>query len=161
MSDGDATGDPPNLLQVKLMKRLLNMGGAALCVTTSILEVISIPGLSALVIAGYSIALCSGIFLSEMTEMAFMKFILSNHGYLYNPFFRFLFYLLIASMQASFNGLLSFIAAGCMVVLAFINAYWLIRYPGLRNHVAGDGDSGGRRRGRRNNNNNNAGDNDI
>jgi hypothetical protein len=127
--------EKPNLSRVKFLKRIFNMLASSACATHAILIIITIPGsISQFVIAGYSVVLAIFVFLSEITEMAFMKWFLQSHGYLYSPFWRFMFYLLIASMQMSFETIFGYVNASAMVAMAFINSYWLIRYPGLRGH---------------------------
>lgn len=127
--------DKNDVLRVKIMKRLTNMLVSSVCALRAILIIITIPdGISEFVIAVYSAVLCTFVFLSEMTELAFMKWILKNHGYLYSPAWRFMFYLLLASMQWSLGGLWSYINGGALIFVAFLNAYWLLKYPSLRSN---------------------------
>jgi len=46
--------------------------------------------------------------------------------------FRFMYYILLASVMASFNNLFARIVAGCLVGTAFYNTFVLIRYPAYR-----------------------------
>lgn len=125
--------DKNALMRVKIMKRFVNMLVSSVSAVRAILIIITIPdSISEFVIAVYSAVLCAFVFLSEMTELAFMKWILMNHGYLYSPTWRFMFYLLLASMQWSLGGLWSYINGGALVVVAFFNVYWLLKYPSLR-----------------------------
>lgn len=125
--------NPQDLDRIKFLKRVLNMLASSACATRAILIIITIPSsVSEFVISVYAAILSVFVFLSEMTEVKFMKWILSSHGYLYSAFWRFWFYCLLASMQLSMKGLFGYINAGVMGALAFVNAYWLIRYPGLR-----------------------------
>lgn len=132
-ADASTGEDKKAALRAKLTKRFFNMLVASVCAARSILLILTIPdGISEMVIATYSAVLCVFVFLSEMTELAFMKWILMNHGYLYSPTWRFLFYLLLASMQWSLGGIWSYANGGALIFVAFCNAYWLVKYPSLR-----------------------------
>jgi hypothetical protein len=134
-TEASTTEDKNAALRAKVMKRFVNMLVSSVCAARAILLILTIPdGISEFVIAVYSAVLCAFVFLSEMTELAFMKWILMNHGYLYSPTWRFMFYLLLASMQWSLGGIWSYANGGALVFVAFCNAYWLLKYPSLRSN---------------------------
>jgi hypothetical protein len=55
-----------------------------------------------------------------------------NFGFLFNSVWRFLFYLLLASVAWSYKGLFGFIVAGGFIAVALFNTYVLCRYPAYR-----------------------------
>jgi hypothetical protein len=55
-----------------------------------------------------------------------------NFGFLFSPSFRFLFYILMATVCLSFNDLFGKILAAALAAVAIYNTFVLIRYPAYR-----------------------------
>ncbi len=55
-----------------------------------------------------------------------------NFGFLFNSMWRFLFYMILASVTYAYGGLLGFVMSCVMVGVAFFNAFILCRYPAYR-----------------------------
>ena len=93
---------------------------------------ISIPPISAFVLAIY--ATCGGLLICCLeTQLKFLRVIIAvNFGFLFNSVWRFLFYMVLASVAWSFGGVLGFVAACVMVGVAVFNTYVLCRYPAYR-----------------------------
>mmetsp|Transcript_6421 Transcript_6421/g.13266 ORF Transcript_6421/g.13266 Transcript_6421/m.13266 type:complete len:202 (-) Transcript_6421:126-731(-) len=127
-----ATSDEDDLPRIILMMRLLNMGAATGLITVSIITIIRIPPLSSLVLAIY--ATCGGLLICCLeTQLKFLRVMIAvNFGFLFNSMWRFLFYMILASVTYAYGGLLGFVMACVMVGVAFFNAFILCRYPAYR-----------------------------
>lgn len=79
-------------------------------------------------------ATCGGLLICCLeTQLKFLRVIIAiNFGFLFNFFWRFLFYLLLASVTWSYNALIGQIMAGVLVGVAIFNTYILCRYPSYR-----------------------------
>lgn len=55
-----------------------------------------------------------------------------NFGFLFDPIWRFLYYLLMASVAWAYDNLFGKIVAAALVAVAIFNTYVLCRYPGYR-----------------------------
>lgn len=75
-------------------------------------------------------ATCGGLLICCLeTQLKFLRVIIAvNFGFLFNSVWRFLFYLLLASVCLSYDGIFGFIVAGCLVATAVFNTYILCRY---------------------------------
>lgn len=92
----------------------------------------NIFSLSKMVLAGYGV--CFGLLICCLeVNLSFLRhFVASNFGFLYNPFLRMMFYLLMAMVSWTFETLLGEISCIALLVLALFNTYILCRYPGYR-----------------------------
>jgi hypothetical protein len=83
-----------------------------------------------MVLGGYGI--CFGSLLCCLeSNLSFMRHPLaSNFGFLYSPFLRFLFYILLGMISYSFESIAGTIAAAALGVLSIVNTFVLCRYPG-------------------------------
>mmetsp|Transcript_7944 Transcript_7944/g.19537 ORF Transcript_7944/g.19537 Transcript_7944/m.19537 type:complete len:204 (-) Transcript_7944:186-797(-) len=126
------TSDEDDLPRIILMMRLLNMGAATGLITVSILTIVRIPPLSSLVLAIY--ATCGGLLICCLeTQLKFLRVMIAvNFGFLFNSMWRFLFYMILASVTYAYGGLLGFVMSCVMVGVAFFNAFILCRYPAYR-----------------------------
>jgi hypothetical protein len=88
--------------------------------------------LSAFVLAIY--ATCGGLLICCLeTQLKFLRVMIAiNFGFLFNSFWRFLFYLILASVMWSYNDLPGKIVAAAAVAVALFNSYVLCRYPSYR-----------------------------
>jgi hypothetical protein len=93
-------------------------------------NLIQILSLSKMVLGGYGI--CFGSLLCCLeSNLSFMRHPLaSNFGFLYSPFLRFLFYILLGMISYSFESIAGTIAAAALGVLSIVNTFVLCRYPG-------------------------------
>ena len=67
------------------------------------------------------------------TQLKFLRVMIAvNFGFLFNSVWRFLFYIILASVAWSYGGLLAKIACFVMVGVAVFNTYVLCRYPAYR-----------------------------
>lgn len=55
-----------------------------------------------------------------------------NFGFLFSSFWRFLFYLLLASISFSYHDLGGWIVGAAFVIVSFYNTFVLCRYPSYR-----------------------------
>ena len=97
------------------------------------MTLVSIPPISAFVLAIY--AICGGLLICCLeTQLKFLRVMIAvNFGFLFNSVWRFLFYMVLASVAWSLDTkLLGKIAAGCLAGVALFNSYVLCRYPGYR-----------------------------
>jgi len=132
---GDAAAtaaDDKDLPGIILFMRLVNMGAAGALIAISIVQIISIPGLSSIVLAVY--AICGGLLICCLeTQLKFLRVMIAvNFGFLFNSIWRFFFYLILGSVCWSFNGVLGMVMGGCLVGVALFNTYVLCRYPSYR-----------------------------
>lgn len=67
------------------------------------------------------------------TQLKFLRVMIAvNFGFLFNSFWRFLFYVLLGSVAWTFDGLFGKIVGGVFVGVALFNTYVLCRYPSYR-----------------------------
>ena len=85
---------------------------------------------SKMVLGGYGI--CFGILLCCLeSNLSFVRHPLaSNFGFLYSPFLRFIFYILLGMISYSFESIVGTMAAVALCVLSLVNTVVLCRYPG-------------------------------
>lgn len=97
-----------------------------------IIELVSIPAISVWVTAIY--ASFGGILICCLeTQLKFVRTsIAMNFGFLFNSIYRAIFYCLMASVTWSYKGLLGYITAITLGVVALFNTYILCRYPTYR-----------------------------
>jgi len=121
-----------DLPSIILMMRLLNMGAAVAIIAISILQMMRFWALSSGVLAIYSI--CGGLLICCLeTQLKFFRVMIAvNFGFLFNSLWRFLFYMVLASVCYAFGSLGGYIVAASMVGVAFFNTYVLCRYPAYR-----------------------------
>lgn len=115
-----------------LFMRVLNMGTAALLITTSIIQLVGLPPISIWVTAIY--ATCGGLLICclETQLKIFRTIIAMNFGFLFHSIYRMLFYALMASVCWSYQTILgkaTSIVLGCVAVF---NTFVLCKYPGYR-----------------------------
>ncbi|KAL7550712.1 hypothetical protein ACHAWF_013928 [Thalassiosira exigua] len=121
-----------DLPKIVLLMRLGNIGAAALLIFGSVGSLTNILSLSKMVLGGYGV--CFGVLVCCLeANFSFLRqWIASNFGFLYNPFLRLAFYILMGMVAWSFNTLLGMIASGALCLLALVNTYVICRYPGYR-----------------------------
>lgn len=67
------------------------------------------------------------------TQLKFVREIIAvNFGFLFNSVWRFVFYMILASVQWSFEHISGKIMAAGLAAVACFNTYVLCRYPGYR-----------------------------
>jgi len=117
---------------VILFMRLLNLGVSIAVIVHSILTFMNLLKIQHAVLAAY--ATCGGLLICCLeTQLKFIRTIIAlNFGFLFNAGFRFLYYLLLASVLVSYKNLFGYIVAGCLVATALYNTYVLIQYPAYR-----------------------------
>lgn len=100
--------------------------------TTQILRMATIPAISVFVLAVY--AACGGILICCLeTQLKFLRVMIAvNFGFLFHSAWRFIFYLLMASVSWSFDNLFGKIVAIIFAAVAVFNTYVLCRYPSYR-----------------------------
>ena len=93
---------------------------------------VSLPPLSSFVLAIY--ATCGGLLICCLeTQLKFLRVIIAvNFGFLFNSVWRFIFYMVIASVSWSYDSFPGKVVAGVWVGIAIFNTYVLCRYPGYR-----------------------------
>lgn len=93
---------------------------------------ITIPKVAGFVLSIY--ACCGGILICCLeTQLKFLRVMIAvNFGFLFNSFWRFLFYVLLGSVAWTFDGLFGKIVGGVFVGVALFNTYVLCRYPSYR-----------------------------
>ena len=96
------------------------------------MQMVGLPGPTTWVLSLY--ATCGGLLVCCLeTQLKFLRVgIAMNFGFLFSPFFRFFFYLLLASLAWSFDSIPTRIVSIAIVVVAFFNTYILFRYPSYR-----------------------------
>lgn len=97
-----------------------------------VLLIISIPSVANLVLAVY--ATIGGLLVCCLeTQLKFLRVIIAvNFGFLFDPVWRFFFYLLMASVCWAYDNLFGKIVAACLVAVSIYNTYVLCRYPSYR-----------------------------
>lgn len=124
--------DETELPRIILIMRLANMGVVVALITFSILEMVSLPSPAHWVLSIY--ATCGGLLVCCLeTQLKFVRVrIALNFGFLFSPFLRFFFYILMASISWSFENVLTQIVSMALIVVALFNTYVLCRYPSYR-----------------------------
>ncbi|VEU35756.1 unnamed protein product [Pseudo-nitzschia multistriata] len=124
--------DEKDLPSIILMMRLLNLAAAAALIVVSSLQIVGIPALSSIVLAVYTI--CGGLLICCLeTQLKFLRVMIAvNFGFLFNSFWRFLFYLILGSVCWAFGGIMGRTMACVMGGVALFNTYVLCRYPSYR-----------------------------
>mmetsp|Transcript_9040 Transcript_9040/g.24423 ORF Transcript_9040/g.24423 Transcript_9040/m.24423 type:complete len:222 (-) Transcript_9040:249-914(-) len=124
--------DERDLPQVILMMRLTNMALAAAVIAISIVRMISFPPISSFVVAVY--ATLGGLLICCLeTQLKFLRVMIAvNFGFLFNSMWRFIFYLILASVCWSYEKVYGQIVAIAFVGVALFNTYVLCRYPAYR-----------------------------
>jgi hypothetical protein len=91
-----------------------------------------LPSLSAFILAIY--ATCGGLLICCLeTQLKFLRVMIAiNFGFLFNSVWRFMFYLILASVAWSYNNLMGKIVAAVLAGVALFNSYVLCRYPSYR-----------------------------
>ena len=132
------------LKRIVLFTRLLNMGVSVAVIVMSILQAIgSFKDPEIIILALYST--CGGCLICCLESQLnfFRTAIAMNFGFLFNAGFRFMFYLLIASVCYAFQTIFGYTMFGIMVATALYNTYVLVRYPAykqLREKLAAEED---------------------
>lgn len=131
---GTGATDEKDLPSIILMMRLLNMGAATALIVVSVLKIMSAltTGLASTVLAVY--AICGGLLICCLeTQLKFLRVMIAvNFGFLFNSFWRFLFYMILGSVCWAFGGLMGITMAGVMAGVAIFNTFILCRYPAYR-----------------------------
>jgi hypothetical protein len=101
-------------------------------VVLQILLMASLPSLPTLVLAIY--ATCASMLICCLeTQLKFLRVMIAvNFGFLFNSVWRFIFYMVIASVSWSYDSIPGKIVAGVWAGIAVFNTYVLCRYPGYR-----------------------------
>lgn len=94
--------------------------------------IIQIKGISKIVLAVY--ASCGGLLICCLeTQLKFIRVVIAmNFGFLFNSVWRFIFYMILASVAWSFQFIPASAVAIAFIAIAFFNTYVLCRYPGYR-----------------------------
>jgi len=142
-ASSNASGTPPpppgldasedaELSSVVVTMRIANMGVSIALIACSILVMSRLPSVSNWVLSLY--ASCAGLLVCCLeTQLKFIRVVIAvNFGFLFNAVYRFLFYLMMASVAWEYGTLFGRIVAGCLVGVALFNTYVLIRYPSYR-----------------------------
>lgn len=128
------TAEEQSKLQgIILFTRLVNIGLSIACMTHSILMFIALPTFPKIWILSIYSFCGSCLICCLETQLKFVRTgIAVNFGFLFDPTLKFMFYLLMASVNMSFLTLFPQIIAGTFVFIAFYNTYVLCRYPAYR-----------------------------
>lgn len=131
-SDSANEEDDSKLASVIMSMRLLNLGMAAAMITHAILTLLRFASLGQFVLAMY--AICSGCLICLLeTQLKFIRTpIAINFGFLFDPALRFMYYIIIASLEWSFCDLLGKIVAGVIVGAAIYNTFVMFKFPKYR-----------------------------
>jgi len=121
--------DESDLPRMILLMRVANMLSVGSLIAISIIEMISLPPPSVWVLSMY--ATIGGLLVCCLeTQLKFLRLpIAMNFGFLFSPFWRFGFYLLMASIAWSYERLYSYMVSTSLILTAFFNTYILCRYP--------------------------------
>ena len=124
--------DESDLPRMILYMRVANLVAAGLLIACSIVELISIPGLGVWILSIY--AICGGALICCLeTQLKFVRTAIAmNFGFLFHSVYRFIFYLLMASVVWFYEGVLGYVTAGLLAGVAVFNTYILCRYPTYR-----------------------------
>jgi len=129
----DTETDGKDLPGIILFMRLANMGVSAALIVISVLKMVGLGfNLSTWVLAVY--ATCGGLLICCLeTQLKFLRVMIAvNFGFLFNSGWRFMFYLLLASVSLAYKTLTGSVISIALVVTAFMNTYILCRYPEYR-----------------------------
>lgn len=101
-------------------------------VLPQILKMVSLPSPAMWVLSLY--ATCGGLLVCCLeTQLKFLRVAIAvNFGFLFSPFFRFWYYILMASVSWSFDRFYTKGVAIALVAVAVFNTYILYRYPSYR-----------------------------
>lgn len=116
-----------------LYTRMVNFAASISVLTMSVLYVIGASGrLDVIVLSLYST--CGGCLICcTETQLKFVRTsIAMNFGFLFHAGFRFMFYLLVASVCLGFRSLFGYINGAVLIAVAFYNTYILMSYPAYR-----------------------------
>mmetsp|Transcript_386 Transcript_386/g.520 ORF Transcript_386/g.520 Transcript_386/m.520 type:complete len:211 (+) Transcript_386:106-738(+) len=115
-----------------LTMRVANMAVSVALVTCSILLMMSFPSISNWVLSIY--ATIGGLLICCLeTQLKFVRVMIAiNFGFLFDPVWRFLYYILMASVVWAYDTLFGKIVAGCLIGVSFYNAYVLVKFPAYR-----------------------------
>jgi len=93
---------------------------------------VGLPIISTFVLAVY--ATCGGFLICCLeTQLKFVRVLIAvNFGFLFNSVWRFLFYILLASVAWAYNGIFGKATAIIFIVVACFNTFILCRYPAYR-----------------------------
>lgn len=118
---------------VILFTRLLNLGVSIAVIVHAVLIFIRFTGSPKYWILGLY-ATCGGCLICCLeTQLKFFRTLIAmNFGFLFSPFLRFLFYILMATVCLSFDDLFGNILAAALVAVALYNTFVLIKYPAYR-----------------------------
>mmetsp|Transcript_15533 Transcript_15533/g.22911 ORF Transcript_15533/g.22911 Transcript_15533/m.22911 type:complete len:222 (-) Transcript_15533:85-750(-) len=133
MTNNTATeDDEKDLPGIILIMRLANMGVSIALMACSIFLMVTLPALSNWVLAVY--ATCGGLLICCLeTQLKFLRVLIAvNFGFLFNSVWRFLFYLLLASVTWAYGNLFGKAISIALIVVAVMNTYILCRYPAYR-----------------------------
>jgi len=124
--------DESKLKNVIFSMRLFNLGVAASMITHAVLTVLTIPSLAQFVLAFYAIS--SGCLICSLeSQLSFIRTpIAVNFGFLFDPPLRFLFYMIMASLEWSFGDLMGKIVAGVIFGCALYNTFVMFKFPKYR-----------------------------
>ena len=124
--------DESDLSRMILFMRVANLAAAGLLISCSIVELVSIPGIGVWILSIY--AICGGALICCLeTQLKFVRTAIAmNFGFLFHSVYRFIFYLLMASVVWFYQGVLGYITAGLLAGVAVFNTYILCRYPTYR-----------------------------
>jgi hypothetical protein len=101
-------------------------------VNPQVFTLLSLPSVSTFVLAIYGI--CGGLLVCCLeTQLKFLRVMIAvNFGFLFNSVWRFIFYLVLASVCFSWEWIAGTVMGGIIVGVAVFNTYVLCRYPGYR-----------------------------
>ena len=97
-----------------------------------VFTLVGIPSISTFVLAIYGI--CGGLLICCLeTQLKFLRVMIAvNFGFLFNSLWRFIFYMILASVCLSWDALSGTIMGGIIAGVALFNTYVLCRYPSYR-----------------------------
>lgn len=102
------------------------------CYFAQILALLSFPPIGQFVLAFYAVSAGCLICCLE-TQLKFVRTpIAINFGFLFDPSLRFLFYIIMASLEWSFGNLFGKIVAGVILGAGLYNSFVMFKYPKYR-----------------------------
>ena len=90
---------------------------------------LTITSLPNIILGVYGILFSTLVFLTETQLFFFRTLIAVNYGFLFHPILRLLFYVLLASVAWSYESILGYASAGCVLGCAVYNTFVLVKYP--------------------------------
>jgi len=124
--------DPEQLKGIILFTRLLNLGVSIAVIAHAVYNFIGLPNLKFWILGFYATIFGCLICCLE-TQLKFIRTAIAlNFGFLFDPFLRFWFYILMATVELSFERLWPQILAGVLAGTALYNTYVLCKYPAYR-----------------------------